>query len=243
MAGLDFLNMRKLAAEEVVRRTTEANGVMLKIKHVGTGSTQAPTVVLSNTSTTLTLVDAAAATTTIDLSAAATDTIGELADYINSLSSWKCKIMDALRSDSSNDVFTNGTVTATVKDGETVFELLALIATATLVARATFDPSVDSGKPKGSHRVTLNGFDTYATTTGGANTIKIYDCDVNTKSETQIWGGLGVNNTLLTYSSSSSSYPFHPITAKENHELVVVIAGTVTTAPTTNYLQIYFTRE
>jgi hypothetical protein len=243
MASLDSLLIRNANAEKAVRRTTEGAGVVLRIKHVGTGTTQTPTVVLSSTASVLTLTDGASAATVIDLSAATTNSVGEVADYINGLSSWKCKVMDALRSDLIDNLLTDGSVTSAVVNGETVFDCLQVIASAKLQVRVAYDETVGALKPKGSHRVTLNGFSTYSTCTGGAGTLAIYDCDTAGKTETQIWQGLGVNNTLLTYSPSSSSYPFSGITAKEGHELVIVVSGTVTTAPTTNYLQAEFVRE
>ncbi len=243
MASQDFLVSRALAAKKCVRRTVEAAGVVLRIKHVGTGTTQTPTVVISNTSTTLTLTDGAAAATAIDLSAATTNSVGEVADYINGLSSWKCKIMDGLRSDLIDNLMTNGSVTSAVVNGETVFDCTQLIASAKLEVRVTYDETVGGLRPAGSHRVTLNAFSTYATATGGANCVQIYDCDNAGKTETQIWQGLLTNNTLQAYSAFSSSYPFSGITADEGHDLVIVITGTVTTAATTNYVQAEFTRE
>lgn len=241
MASTDMLWARHLAAAKAVRRTTEANGVPLRIIHVGTGTTQTPTVVLSNTSTTLTLTDGAAAATAIDLSNAAYNTLGELADYINGLSSWECKILDGLRADATDNMFTDGAVTPAVVNGEMCWSLTQLIASAKLEVRVCYDETVGGLKPKGAHRVTLDGFSSYATTTGGANTVQIWDCYKGT--ETQVWGALGINNTLLTYSPSSTTYPFTGITADDGHELVIVIAGTVTTAATTNYVQAEFTRE
>jgi len=242
MASKEFLATRALAATKCTRRVNEATGVVLRIKHVGTGTTQTPTVVISNTSTTLTLTDAAAAATAIDFASAYT-TVGAVADYINSLSSWKCKIMDGLRADASDNLMANGSVTSASINGETVFDLLQLIASAKLEVRVTYDETVGNLRPAGAHRVTLNAFSTYATATGGANCVRIYDCNNSTKAETQIWGGLLTNNTLQAYSAFSTGFPFSGITATEGHDLVIVITGTVTTAATTNYVQAEFTRE
>jgi hypothetical protein len=242
MASLDFLQMRSAAAKKCVRRTTEAAGVPLRIIHVGTGTTQTPTVVLSSTSSTLTLVDGAAASTAIDLSNASYNTLGELADYINSLSSWECKILDGLRADLTDNQFTDGAVTPAVVNGEMCWSLTQLvIAGAKMTVRACYDETVGALRVAGSHRVTLNGFSSYATCTGGANTVQIWDSYKGT--DTQIWGALGINNTLLTYAAGNASYPFSGITADDGHELVIVITGTVTTAATTNYVQAEFTRE
>jgi hypothetical protein len=241
MASLDFLLSRAAAATKCVRKTVEAAGVVMAIKHVGTG-TSTPTVVLSDTSSDITLTDGDGTVITADLSNASYNTVGEVADWINADASWECKILDALRSDASNDVWTNGSITASVNTfGETVFNVTQLIASAMLEVRVTYDESVGNLKPKGAHRVTLNGFSTYATCTGGAGEIKIYDCYKGT--ETEIWQALGVNNTLLTYAEGNATYPFSGITATEGHDLVIVIGGTVTTAATTNYVQAEFTRE
>lgn len=241
MASQDFLVSRALAAEKAVRRTTEGNGVVIRIKAKGTG-TSTPLVEIDTTSSNLKLTDVDA--TVVNISFAATyTTIGTLADKINSYEHWECKILDALRADASNDVMTNGSVTSAVINGETVFDLTQLIASAKLEVRVTYDETVGNLKPAGSHRVTLNAFSTYATATGGANCVQIYDCDNAGKTETQIWQGLLTNNTLQAYSAFSSGFPFSGITAKEGHDLVIVITGTVTTAATTNYVQAEFTRE
>lgn len=241
MASYDFLASRALAAEKAVRRTVEAAGVVMSIKHVGTG-TSTPTVVLSDTSSDITLTDGDGTIITADLSNASYSTVGEVADWINGNASWECKILDALRQDNSDNLWTNGSISSTVNTfGETVFNVTQLIASAKLEVRCTYDESVGNLRPSGSHRVILNAFSTYATATGGANCVQIYDCKGST--ETQIWQGTLANNTLQAYSAFSSGYPFSGITAREGHDLVIVITGTVTTAATTNFVQAEFTRE
>ena len=243
MASFDSLFSRKLASTKATRRTLEAAGVAIRIKHVGTTVTSTPTVVFSSTSSTLTLTDGAAAVTTIDLSAAAYDTMGELVDYINGLASWKCRILDALRTDASNNTMTDGAVTSAVKNGEVVFDCTSLIASGQLAAVVSVDTAIDNLRAKLGHRVTLDAIDLYATCTGGANCLQVYERDLLTKTETQIWGATTANNTPYSYAASSSTYPFNGITAAEGKELVVVAVGTVTTAPTTNVLQVGMTRE
>ena len=243
MASLDSLLVRAAKAEKSVRRTTEAYGVPIRIKSVGIGTgTSGPLVEIDTHSSNLKLTDVDDVVVNISFASTYT-TLGTLADKINSYEHWECKILDGLRSDASDNMMANGSVTAATVNGESVFDLLQLIASAKLEVRVTYDETVGNLRPAGSHRVTLNAFSIYATCTGGANTIKIYECDNASKTETQIWQGLGVNNTLLAYSPSSTTYPFGGITAKEGHDLVIVVAGTVTTAATTNYLQAEFIRE
>lgn len=248
MASLDSLLIRASAAVKAVRRIVDDTPVVLRIKHVGTGTTQAATVVISNTSTTLTLTDGAAAATAIDLAAAAYSTVGEVADYINALASWECKVLDALRADASDNMWANGAITAAEKNGELVFDVLQdTSAIAEYKVRIAFDERVTTSRPKGSHRVTLNSFSYLANLTAAADSVRIYDCELDgSRTEEKIWSAATDDNALTIYSpdvSGTRIYPFGGITAPEGHELVLVITGTVIDASGTGFLQACFTRE
>jgi len=237
MASLDYLEARYYAREPRVGRVTDDTPVMLRIKHVGSGTTQAPTVVVSNTASTLTLTDGAASATTIDLSAAAYDYMGELCDYINSLASWECKLLDALRADASNNVIVSTTVTAAVVNGETVFDILAdTSATTKYCYRVTYDRGVQSNKPKGSHRVILKEIKYYADLTAGANGVKVYECKADGKTETLIWTAAAVDTTETTHDLNDGICP------GEGNDLVVQVDATVVDNAS-GFLQCQYLRE
>lgn len=241
MASLDSMVVRSLGATKCSRRTAEAAGVVLRIKHVGTG-TGTPTVVLSDTSSDITLTDGAGTVITADLSNGSYNTVGKVADWINGDPSWECKVMDALRSQASNDVWTNGAVSAATKNGETVFDVTQLIASGTLNVRCTYDELIGSTRAKGEHRVTLNAFSYFADLTAAANSVQIWLVDSKGATEEQIWGALSVDTTLVAYAPSSATYPFSGITAPSGKDIVIVVTGTVVTNAG-NFLQAEFTRE
>lgn len=237
MASKESLEIRSLAGEEKLIRVVDDGPIAIRIKHVGTGTTQAPTVVLSDTSSTLTLTDGAAAATAIDLSAAAYDTVGEVVDYINALASWDCKIMDALRSDASNDKWINGAVTAAIADGELVFDVKQdTSALAKYRLRVTYDRTVGSQKPKGGHRVVLKTVKYNLDLTAAAGAFKIYEITDNGKTETQVFSALSVDTTDTTVDFGDG------VTPGEGNDFVIAVDGTVIDAAA-NYLQAQYKRE
>lgn len=237
MASYDSLNIRSLAAEEKLLRVVDDGPVVLRIKHVGTGTTQAPTAVMSSTSSTLTLTDGAAAATAIDLSQAAYSTVGEVADYINGLASWECKVLDALRADNSNDKWIDGSITAAIKEGETVFDVKQdTSALAAYRLRVTYDRSVGSLKPKGAHRVILKKFIYNLDLTAAAGAVKVYEITDNGQTETQVFAALSVDTTDTTVDFGNG------ITPGEGNDLVIAVDGSVIDAAA-NYLQAQYKRE
>lgn len=237
MASKDFLDMRSLAAEEKLLRFVDDGPIAIRIKHVGTGTTQTPTVVLSDTASTLTLTDGAAAATAIDLSAAAYDTIGELADYIQGLASWDCVVLDALRSDASNNTLVDGSVTAGIKNGETVFDLKTdTSGLAKYRMRITYDRSVGKVKPSANHRVVLKKFTYNLDLTAAAGAVKIYEVTDNGNTETQCFSALSVDTTETTHDFGDG------ITPGEGNSFVICVDGTVIDAAA-NFLQAQYKRE
>lgn len=240
MASQDFLVTRYYAAEPTVGRVYDDQPVAIRLKDKAAG-TSTPTVTFSNTSSTLTIVDSDATSTAIDLSAAAYDTIGELADYINGLSGWSCKVLDALRADASNDVFVNGSVSsATSAEGETVFDCkLDTSAALSYTYRISYDRGIATNKPKGSHRVKLYRVMYYANVNAAtANAVRIYKWDAAAKTETQIWGAPSVDATETTHTFTNL------ITAGDGNDLIVrVLDATSLTDNTSGYLQCEFTKE
>jgi len=240
MSSLNSLMTKAYAAQETVGRVVDNTPIALRISHPGT---EAVTSVTVATAATLTLIDADG-TTTIDITAAATDTLGEISDYINGLDNWSCKVLDGLRSDSvASSELADGAITSSTVNGETVWD--ALVDTSVAVAltyRCTFDRNVDINRPKGGHRVSLKGFDYYANVgTGAADMVQIYEWDAKNREETQIWQALSVDatDTEVTFASGNGA-----ITAGWGNDLIVRItdAATLTDADG-NHLQCAYTKE
>jgi len=238
MASQDFLQMRSLASEEKLIRVTDDEPVVLRIKHVGSGTTQTPTVEVADTSSDLILTDGAAAETSIDLSATAYNTVGEVADYIDSLSSWECKVLDALRSDASNDKWVNGAITSATKEGETVFDVLSdTSALAAYRLRVTYDRSVGEVKPSGAHRVILKKVIYNLDHTAAQGVVKVYEVTASGKTETQVFdGGLSVDTTDTTHDFGDGTTP------GEGNDFVIAVDGTVIDADA-NFLQAQYKKE
>jgi hypothetical protein len=256
MASKDYLAARHYAAEDMVGRVESDGPKAFRIREIH-GGASTPTVVLSLTSSLLTLTDSDAAATAIDLSAAAYNTIGEVVDYINSLTSWECKILDSLRADASDNVLVDGSVaSSTSENGETVFDVpVDTSATFSLTYRCAYNRDFDTIKRfaaapatgsalfetvvKGSHRVNLSKILYYANvgTDASANSVRIYSYDPATQTETQIWGAKSVDVTATTITFTD------PLTAGDGKELIVRVLDAASLADAGAYLEVEYSKE
>ena len=235
--------MRALAAQTTGIRYTDSTPIALRIIHVGTA---AVTSVVTTTGTAIVLTDATNVVTADFAGTLSLGTLGAVADYINSTSNWKCKILDGLRTTlttANNLVGAPTTATATLKDGEMSYDInLNTTTTFTFPIRCSYDRTAGNIKPKGGHRVKLVGFDYVINVgTAAANKVRIYETDPVTLTETQIWQGASVQSTTTV---TSLDFSKAPITVKEGNDLVVMVtdAASISTAAT-NYLQALFIRE
>jgi hypothetical protein len=236
MASQDFFQIRSLAGEEKLIQVIDDTPVVLRIKDVAGGSST-PTVVLSDTSSDITLTDSNGDVITADLSNASYSTVGEVADWINGYSaSWQCKILDALRSDATDNKWPNGAVSASTVEGEQVFDVKSdTSALAAYRLRITYDRSAGSLKPKGSHRVILKEFTGNLDHTAAAGVAKIYEIDGTT--ETQVWA------SPLTVDTTATTYDFDDgVTPGEGKDFVIAWDGTVIDAGA-NVLTAQYKRE
>ena len=243
MASLNSLKMRSLTAQTMGIRYTDSTPIALRIIHVGTA---AVTSVVTTTGTAIVLTDATNVVTADFAGTLSLGTLGAVADYINSTSNWKCKILDGLRTTlttANNLVGAPTTATATLKDGEMSYDInLNTTTTFTFPIRCSYDRTAGNIKPKGGHRVKLVGFDYVINVgTAAANKVRIYETDPVTLTETQIWQGASVQSTTTV---TSLDFSKAPITVKEGNDLVVMVtdAASISTAAT-NYLQALFIRE
>ena len=235
----DFLLTRFYAAEPTCLRVLDDGPIALRIKDVA-GGTSTPTVVLSNTSSLLTVTDSDGNATAIDFSAAAYNTMGEVVDAINATAGFEAKLLDALRSDASNDKLVDGAVTAATVDGESVFDVkVTTDALNAITLRITYDRSVVSNKPKGAHRVKITKF-TYNVNVSAAEAgaVRIYKWNAADKTEILIWAAVSVDAVETSHTFASG------LSAGESNDLIVRVMDTTSIIDSaTNFLQVEYTRE
>lgn len=240
MSSLDSLLSRYYAAEPTVGRVVDDTPVVIRIKDVA-GGTSTPTVVFTDTFSDLTITDSDGTVSTWDLSAAAYNTMGELVDAINGTVGFEAKLLDALRSDASNDVFVTASVTSSVSEGETVFDCCAdTSAVKALTYRATIDRGVVSNKPKGSHRVKLGKIIYNANVSAAENNaVRVYKWDAVNKTETLVWSlkSVDVTETTITFANL--------LTAGEGNDYIIRVMDTtsLTDSAGVNFMQVEFIRE
>ena len=239
MASSDSLRMRALAAQVTGIRYIEDTPVALRIKHVGLSPVTSVTVAAD----TIVLIDGDG-TSTITLSSQGT--MGAVADAINDLNNWDCKLLASLRSQITTTASTLmvGGLTANSKYGELGYDVLLSTTVAfTYPIRVTYDRTAGNLFPAGGHRVKLVSFDYVLNVgTAAANKVRIYEWDPVLRTETQIWQAASVQSTTTV---TTADFSKAPITAKEGNDLIVLVtdASAITSAPTTNYIQALYVRE
>ncbi len=223
MASQDSLEVRNLLKRGVVGYRVDDTSKALRIRNKGHVVTH-----VIDGGTTLELHDSDS-TLTNDLTAAATDTLGELCDYINTLTNWECKILDGLRGDSVNNKTLAETIAAITVDGVTYYDVKwDTDAIDQYTYRLTVDQHTSSSgeqKTKGSHRVHVQEIDYYCNLgSAAANQVQVWEC--NGGNETQLLSKAGVNTTetAITFASGNGK-----ISSNDNCDLVVRIsAGAMT---------------
>lgn len=240
MASLQSLQARQLAAQTTSIRVVDDAPVALRIVHK---AANAVTSVTSNAGT-LVLIDASG-TTTVTYASAGTTTLGGVADYINGLDNWDCKVLDGLRSQvlSAGSKFITGALTANVKNGELGYDLVVDTSATFLVpVRVTYDRAVGVGIPLSGHRVKLVNF-SYMLDVGTAavDKVRVYEWDPVLFTETQIFSASSVKSTTVL---TTHDFASGPITAKEGNDLIVVVTDGASLADAaTNHLQAVYVRE
>jgi hypothetical protein len=197
MASQDYLQTRSLNKKGIARNVVDDTAIALRIIHIDPESS-VTSVVIAGTSTSLVLTDSDAATT-IDISAAAYDTLGELADYINTLDNWRCKILDGLRTDSVNGTLVdNAGVTAKTINGVTCYDLLSdTSALKAYTYRLAYNRLPVLEKTNKIHRVHLREIKYYAdVNAAAADGVQVWECKGT--DETQVYSGVSVDTTATT---------------------------------------------
>ena len=236
----DFLISRSYAAESTSGRVVDDTPVVMRITHI---APCAVTSVTLTTSTGIILIDADGTTT---ITFAASTTIGAVADAINGTSNWRCKVLDALRADASDEVLIpNSAITASVVDGELVYDVLSDTDALDKVAyRCTYDRGIHTIKSIGNHRIKLNKITyNWNVAAAAANGIRVYKWNPTLKTETQIWGAVSVDGAGSTANDTTHTFT-SGLSGGDGNDLIVVInSGAITDGATTNFLQCEYTKE
>ena len=235
MASLDGLQVRNLLAQGVVRQTNVDSSIGIRLKYIGTGTVTSVTVV---TATDVAIITSDGGTDTYTF--AAFTTIGALADAINADGIFEARVLDALRSEGSDDWFLAAApvVAGTDSDGNTVYDLVADDNGAATKATVLSPYGTGMTKKPDGHRVHLQEIYYNVTHTAAAGTLKVYQ---RTKDgvESLLLSMLGVNatNTTVTFASGEAK-----ITGDNDADLIVLVDGTVTNAAT-NMIRVAGIRE
>lgn len=224
----DFYSTRALAKRTVVEQGVDDTVVGIRIKHKGTAAITSVTI--SQAGDTLVLIDADD-TTTIDFTDAATDTIGEVVDYLNGTANWEAIVLDAKRDDTitTGDIFVDGAITASTYDGVLYYDVCMDTSNYDKMAKrliySKHTPTGGAGvKINDGHRVRLKEVTYNLTLGGGADTngLKIYDVDG--KTETEIWRSTPTTGAATNLFSLYFLGGNEGITVKEGHSILVVIS-------------------
>lgn len=225
MGSLNSIKVRSELRHGVTESVVNDTPVAFRMKYIGTGSVTSVTV---TTATDIVLITSDGGTETFTF--ATHTTMGALAEVINNSTVWTCKLLDALRADTTTGSdLVDGALTATSADYyDATVDTSAFLS---LTYRCAYDRNpdgenrVNSSKPKGAHRVHLQGF-TYLADVNAASTngVRVYEYDPVLQSETQVFQTPSVDNTSTEISFASGE---GEISSNWGNDLIIrIIDGT-----------------
>jgi hypothetical protein len=233
MASYDYLETRNLNRIGITGNKADDKPVALRIRNIN-GKTVTSVVIIAATS--IVLIDSDGTTT---CAFNTYNTIGKVADYINATANWRCKILDALRSDTSTSKVMAATMSpssnTTMKDGIEYYDMCVDTDGLDAISyRLTPSRGVLINAPKISRRVHLNEIKYYVNCSADqADGVRVYEIQDGT--ETQIYTAPIANSAATTVNfGSAQGY----ITSAENAELLVRITATAFTDGAGNYLRV-----
>lgn len=238
MASRDSILVRQELGRGVVGRVVDDTPVAIRLRYIGTGTVTSVTTTIS---TGIVMITSDGGTDSYTFAANAT--VGVLVDAINADAIFEARVLDALRSDATDDMFLNGAITSsTSSEGYAIWDVLhdtsAVDATNTLAymtVRMTPDPARCFVAPKESHRVSLQEIQyNVNVNAASAKGVRIYE--VVGSTETLIWSAASVDVTLTTITFASGQ---GFITGADATEYVVRVQdATSVTDATGNFLQV-----
>jgi len=229
MGSLDSVLTRKALGRGLIRQINNDAQIGIRVRYIGTGTVTSIEVV---TGTDVELISSDGGTETFTF--ATYTTVGAVADVINASQYWEAKVIDALRSEGSNNWFlTVASITSgTDVNGVTVWDMVADTSGAATLAIALGPQSPDWDLPAG-HRVSLLEFVYYADLTAAADSVQVWIRRKKGNTETQVYGLTSVDVTKTT-ESFASGRGF--LTGGIDDEIIIQISGTVVNS-TSNYIR------
>ena len=229
MASRDSLEMRRLAATNVIQVSRDDTPVAIRIRKIGSESATSVTV---TTATNIVLVGS---TTTDTVTFATYTTVGAVADQINSTGRWECVVLDALRANvTTASNFVTGAITAgNDMNGVVVWDVLTDTSIPDYID-VCLSLHRDFDYPKQGHRITLREIQYNVDISAAeANSVRVYIR--KGKTETQVYGIKSVDVTATTISWASG---IGGITAPDDADIIVRVRDTTSiTDNSSNYVQ------
>ena len=242
MGSLDSILVKQGNSQNIAATTLDDGPVAIRLKYIGTGTVTSVTV---TTATNIVMVTSDGGTDTYLF--ATYTTVGTLADAINGDGIFEAKILDALRTDQTdNSDFITGakTISSAGFYDVTVDTDTAQNAGGDFVFthRCTYDRNPGSQKPSGSHRVRLSEV-IYNVNVNGAEAkgFQIFEYDAINKTETIVYQKVSVDATATTVNFASGN---STLDAGIGNDLIVRVKDTTSiTDADDNLLICSYTRE
>lgn len=242
MGSLDSILTRQGLAQNVVATVLDDEPVALRLKYVGTGTV---TTVVLTTATDLELITSDA---TEEFLFSTYTNMGLLADAVNASAYWECKLLDALRTDETenSDFVEDLTLDA---NSEGYYDCLVDTDVAQnagndfiFTYRCAYDRNPDNEKPAGSHRVRLSEVNYNVNVNGvEAGGFQIWEWNSGKKTETLVYSTVSVDATeeIVNFASGNKT-----LDASIGGELIVRVKDTTSiTDNDANALIVSYTRE
>ena len=215
MPSRDSLEVRRLSSRGVVKQVTGADtSVAFTLDYIGTGTI---TSVIVDTDVDIEMITSDGGTDTYIFDTY--NTLGELVDKINSDGIFQARIVDGLRSQTTeSSEFVDGTLAAGA-DGKYSIMWDTSVA---LHMSVRLSYNEDNSKLRDSHRVALKEIVTSLTLGGGADTaaMKIYETSPRGLTETLLIARTPTSGSVVTLNWASGE---GAITAANGNDLVVVV--------------------
>lgn len=236
MASLAQALLNKSLATHKVGSVVDDTAVALRLKYIGTGTVTSVTV---TTATNIVNVTSDGGTDTYAFSAYTT--LGTLADAINADGIFEARILDGLRTDSTDSSeLVNGAKTITSLG---YYDILSDTSVLKAISyRAAVDRGVRANRPAGGHRVHVQEID-YNVNLGAtlSNNVQVWEWDSVAKTETQVLTRAAADATATQVNWASGE---GMISSGWGNELLVRITNTNSvTDDDANYLNVSYIVE
>lgn len=208
--------------------------IAVRLKYMGTGTVTSVTVDIS---VDLELITSDGGTDTYLFSTYAN--VGQLADAINGDGVFRAEVMDALRSDATDDMFVDGALTIT--DAGYFDVVVDTSAQFDITYRCKYDRNVGDEIPAGQHRVSLNQIKYFANVgTAAVDSVQVWEYDRANNVETQVYQALSIDSTdtTITFVSGRGA-----ISSSFNNDLIVRVTDGGSLSDTSLYLSVLYDRE